>query len=111
MLVLVLFKDQVVMVSCAVQERKAMPASQGKSCAAFPHLHANRKQKYTSYLEQNQALVTHSTSRRCSVGILLKESFIWPRNKSPKQFRGTNGQTSKLTSTAAHSLDSELSTV
>lgn len=56
MLVLVLFKDQVVKLSCAVQERKAMP--QGKSCAAS-HIYMQTENRNILHTWSKTKLLLH----------------------------------------------------
>ena len=58
MLVLVFFKDQVMLLSCEVQERKGMPASQGKSCAtSYIYMQIGENKNVPPTQSKNQLLL------------------------------------------------------
>lgn len=83
MLVLVFFKDQVMLLSCGVQDRKGMSASQGKSCATS-HIHMQIAKSKNVLRTQNKkaALVMHSTSTKCSVEISQDTFYLAKKEES-----------------------------
>lgn len=82
MLVLVFFEDQVMLLSCEVQERKGMPASQGKS-RATSHIYMQIGENKNVFRTQSKSqLVTHSTSTKCSVGISQEIFYLAKKEES-----------------------------